>query len=84
MLNPQPELSPILGRESLIHDHWKDSPADLLGEDFICYKTDCIYYRDTAENRELVQSYLDSVGLEWKQLVEPARPKKEESGEANF
>lgn len=52
--------------------------ADILGEDFICYKTDCIYYRDTPQNRELVQSYLDTVDLQWKQLVEPERPKKEE------
>ena len=48
--------------------------AKLLGDDFICYKTDCIYYRDTPENREKVHTYLDSVGLDWKQLVEPQRP----------
>lgn len=52
--------------------------ANMLGEDFICYKTDCIYYKDTAKNREMVQMYLDSVGLEWKQLVEPNKPIKEE------
>lgn len=51
--------------------------ADLLGDDFICYKTDCIYYKDTADNREKVQSFLDSLGMEWKQLVEPERPKKD-------
>ena len=48
--------------------------AKLLGDDFICYKTDCIYYRDTPENREKVHTYLDSVGLDWKQLVEPQTP----------
>jgi hypothetical protein len=52
--------------------------ANMLGEDFICYKTDCIYYRDTVKNRELIQIYLDSVGLEWKQLIEPDRPKVDE------
>jgi hypothetical protein len=52
--------------------------ANMLGDDFICYKTDCIYYRDTAKNREMVQVYLDSVSLEWKQLVEPERPVIEE------
>jgi hypothetical protein len=52
--------------------------ANMLGEDFICYKTDCIYYKDKASNREMIQMYLDSVGLEWKQLVEPDRPKDEE------
>lgn len=51
--------------------------ADLLGDQFICYKTDCIYYRDNPKNRELVQTYLDTVELEWKQLIEPERPKKE-------
>ena len=50
----------------------------LLGDDFICYKTDCIYYKDTPENRKLVQTYLDVTNLQWKQLVEPERPKKEE------
>lgn len=51
--------------------------ADLLAEDFICYKTDCIYYKDTEENRLKVQQYLDKIGMEWKQLIEPERPKKE-------
>lgn len=49
--------------------------ARMLGEDFICYKTDCIYYKDTPENRKKVQDYLDIFGLEWKQLVEPENPK---------
>jgi hypothetical protein len=49
--------------------------ASMLGEDFICYKTDCIYYKDTPKNREIVQVYLDSVDMEWKQLVEPEKPK---------
>jgi hypothetical protein len=52
--------------------------ASMLGEDFICYKTDCIYYKDTPKNRELVQVYLDSVDMEWKQLVEPEKPKLED------
>jgi hypothetical protein len=51
--------------------------AELLAEDFICYKTDCIYYKDTADNRMKVQEYLDKIGMEWKQLSEPERPKKE-------
>jgi len=29
------------------------------------------------KNRELVQTYLETVDLEWKQLIEPERPKKE-------
>lgn len=48
--------------------------AKMLGDDFICYKTDCIYYKDTPTNREIIQTYLDSVSLEWKQLVEPEKP----------
>jgi hypothetical protein len=52
--------------------------ADLLGDEFICYKTDCIYYKDKPQNRELVQTYLDSVGLDWKQLVEIKKPSNEE------
>ena len=48
--------------------------AKMLGEDFICYKTDCIYYRDTPANRDMIQTYLDTVSLEWKQLIEPDKP----------
>jgi hypothetical protein len=52
--------------------------ANLLGDDFICYKTDCIYYKDGVVNRMKVQTYLDSADLMWKQLVEPERPTKED------
>lgn len=52
--------------------------ARMLDEDFICYKTDCIYYIDKPENRKKVQEYLDIFGLEWKQLIEPEKPEKEE------
>ncbi|MFY8160837.1 MAG: hypothetical protein ACOVNU_05865 [Candidatus Kapaibacteriota bacterium] len=52
--------------------------AEMLGDDFICYKTDCIYYKDTEENRLMIQNYLDSVAMEWKQLIEPPMPTKEE------
>ncbi len=52
--------------------------ANMLKEDFICYKTDCIYYIDKPENRKNVQEYLDIFGLEWKQLIEPEKPQKEE------
>lgn len=57
--------------------------SQLLGDDFICYKTDCIYYKDSEENREIVQTYLDSVAMEWKQLNEPSRPKKEKVNGTN-
>lgn len=51
--------------------------SKLLGEEFICYKTDCIYYKDSEENRKVVQEYLEKRKMLWKQLVEPERPKKE-------
>jgi hypothetical protein len=52
--------------------------ANLLGDDFICYKTDCIYYKQTKKNVELVTTYLDSVGIDYKQLVETDRPEREQ------
>jgi hypothetical protein len=52
--------------------------AKILEDDFICYKTDCVYYKDTQNNRLLVQGYLDSVAMEWKQLVEPQKPTTEQ------
>lgn len=52
--------------------------ARLLGDDFICYKTDCIYYKDSQSNRMMVQDYLTSVGMLWKQLVEFEKPSKDE------
>jgi hypothetical protein len=43
--------------------------ASMLGEDFEAYRTDCIYYRDSPQNRELVHSYLKEKGFTFKQLV---------------
>ena len=43
--------------------------AQILGNEFEAYRTDCIYYRDTKENRELVQNYLKEHGFDFKQLV---------------
>ena len=40
----------------------------LLGDDFIAYKTDCIYYVDTKSNRDLVNEYFDKNDLTYKQL----------------
>jgi hypothetical protein len=45
-----------------------DKLSQLLGADFDAYRTDCIYYRDTPENRKLVYDYLDSHGFYYKQL----------------
>lgn len=41
----------------------------LLGKDFVCYKTDCIYYVDSKENRKLVNDFLKKKGLLMKQFV---------------
>jgi hypothetical protein len=43
--------------------------AMLLGNDFEAYRTDCIYYRDTIENRQKVYDYLKQRKFEFKQLV---------------
>jgi hypothetical protein len=47
----------------------------MLKKDFIAYRTDCIYYVDTKENRKVVQDYLKSVKLTYKQLYDKKAPK---------
>jgi hypothetical protein len=41
----------------------------ILGRDFLCYKTDCIYYIDTDENRKKVRDFFKEKDLFMKQLV---------------
>jgi hypothetical protein len=41
----------------------------LLGQEFDCWKTDCIYYRDTEANRKIVQGYFEEREMLFKQLV---------------
>jgi len=41
----------------------------LLGNDFLCYKTDCIYYTDNKENRKKVKDFFIEHELLVKQLV---------------
>ena len=41
----------------------------MLGNDFIAYKTDCVYYVKTKENVKIVRTYLKQNGLLMKQLV---------------
>jgi hypothetical protein len=43
--------------------------SKLLGDDFYSWNVDCIYYRDTPENRKIVQDYFESKKLTFKQLV---------------
>lgn len=40
----------------------------LLGKDFLCYKTDAIYYMDTKENRKKVRDFFKQKNLLMKQL----------------
>jgi len=40
-----------------------------LGKDFLCYKTDCIYYIDTQYNRKIVRYFFKEKDLYMKQLV---------------
>lgn len=42
--------------------------ANLLGEDFIAYKTDAIYYRDTKENKKIVADFFKKNDLKYKQV----------------
>lgn len=41
----------------------------LLGDEFDCWRTDCIYYRDTIANRKIVHDYFDEREMLYKQLV---------------
>jgi hypothetical protein len=40
----------------------------MLGKDFICYRTDCVYYVDTKENRKMVRDYFKKENMTYKQL----------------
>jgi len=39
-----------------------------LKQDFICYRTDCVYYVDTTDNRKLVRDYFKKEKMSYKQL----------------
>jgi hypothetical protein len=39
-----------------------------LKDDFICYRTDCVYYVDTPDNRKLVREYFKDEKMSFKQL----------------
>jgi hypothetical protein len=41
---------------------------DILGKDFLAYKTDCIYYVNTKQNKEKVEQYFSKKDLLMKQL----------------
>ena len=41
---------------------------EMLGDDFVCYKTDCVYYVDTPENRKKVRDYFKGEEMTYKQM----------------
>lgn len=43
--------------------------SQILKDDFESWKTDCIYYRDTPENRQIVHDYFKKKNLLFKQLI---------------
>jgi hypothetical protein len=43
--------------------------SQLLKDDFESWKTDCIYYRDTPENRAIVHNYFEEREMMFKQLI---------------
>jgi hypothetical protein len=51
----------------------------LLAEDFICYRTDCVYYVDTNENRKMVQKFFKEQDMEYKQLYSIKKTLHEQS-----
>lgn len=55
--------------------HYMHNARVLLGDDFFAYRTDCIYYRDTKENKEKVRGYFKSMNMEYKQLFNVTRRK---------
>jgi hypothetical protein len=40
--------------------------SELLGKDFCCWKTDCIFFKDTIENRDKAKMIIESYGLNCK------------------
>lgn len=40
----------------------------MLKDDFICYRTDCVYYVDTKDNRKIVRDYFKKEKMSYKQL----------------
>lgn len=42
--------------------------ARMIGNDFVAYKTDCIYYLHSLENISIVKSFLDSEEIDFKMV----------------
>jgi hypothetical protein len=46
----------------------------MLKNDFVCYRTDCVYYVDSAENRKIVRDYFKEQNMTMKQLYSIKKP----------
>jgi hypothetical protein len=51
----------------------------MLNDDFICYRTDCVYYVDTTENKKLVRDYFKKESMSYKQLYAVKKTLHEQS-----
>lgn len=51
-----------------------------LKNDFVAYRTDCIYYANTPENRQMVKTFFDSKKLMYKQLYDNKKPPVQTDG----
>lgn len=65
------------GDDQLKHVYWKirsicftymQQLAKMLGPDFVCYRTDCIYYLQSKANIEMVTSFFESKGFDYKMV----------------
>lgn len=50
----------------------------ILGDDFFCWKTDCIYYRNTPKNVAIVQGFFNERKMLFKQLVYDDKDRSED------
>ena len=51
----------------------------MLGDDFLCYRTDCVYYVDTPENRKMVRDFFKDNEMSMKQLYSIKKTLHEQS-----
>jgi hypothetical protein len=64
-----PDIGTVTATD-LNHAYWRIAYV----KDFDCWKTDCIYYRDTPENRKIVTGYFEEREMLFKQLVYDTSP----------
>lgn len=52
--------------------------ASMLGDDFVCYKTDCIYFYSSAHNSQIVRKFLEKHRFDYKVLKDFSTPEEPE------